>query len=335
MSHEALAYTAAAVALIGLMAYVVLGGADFGGGVWDLLATGPRKRQQRQAIASAMGPVWEANHVWLIFVVVVLFTCFPYGYAPLATALFIPFHVALVGIMLRGAAFVFRGHRGGIEQGPRRPAWGIVFGVASLITPLLLGCAFGAVTAGGIEVVEGRLVVHGLPYLRPYSIGCGLLAVSTCAYLAAVYLVVETRDDLREDFRIRAIIAGTTTAALAFAVMLLARWQAGWFFDQLTAPRAWPVLLAGLVFFAGSAWAVFARRYHLSRVFAAGEIVLLLLGWGLAQQPYFVYPSLKLLEVAGPAATMQFMLLALPFGAVVLVPSLYYLFKVFKTTAHR
>ncbi|HEX2972176.1 MAG TPA: cytochrome d ubiquinol oxidase subunit II [Tepidisphaeraceae bacterium] len=332
MSHEELAYAAAALALVGLMAYAILGGADFGGGVWDLFATGPRKHQQRLAIAQAMGPVWEANHVWLIFVIVVLFTCFPYGYAPLGVALFVPFHLALVGIMLRGASFVFRGYTQQREQMGGSPGWGVVFGTASVMTPFLLGCAFGAVTAGGVEVIEGRVIVTGwLPWLRPYSLGCGLLALSTCAYLAGVYLTWETEGDLREDFRRRAIVAGTTTAGLALGVLVLAYWQANWFFAQLTSPRAWPVLLAGLFFFIASAWAVFSRRYALSRVFAAGEIVLLLAGWGLAQQPYMLYPSLTLTQAAGPAATIKFLLATLPVGAILLVPSLWYLFKVFKT----
>lgn len=331
MSHETLAYMAAGIALIGMMAYAVLGGADFGGGIWDLFATGRRKHEQRAAIARAMGPVWEANHVWLIFVIVVLFTCFPRAYASLGIALFVPFHLALVGIMLRGAAFVFRGYG-------RRPEgdspWSVVFGVASVISPLLLGAAFGAITAGGLQVTpEGEVLVGPIPpYLRAYSLACGLLALSTCAYLAAVYLTVETDEGLREDFRIRAIIAGTSTAILAGLVLLLARWEARWFFDQLTSRRAMPVLAVGLFFFAGSAWAVFTRRYLLSRVFAAGEIVLLLLGWGLAQQPYLVYPSLRITEAAGPAPTIRFLLLSLPVGAVVLVPSLWLMFKVFKTS---
>ncbi len=342
MSDITLAYTAAALALVGLMAYAVLGGADFGGGVWDLFATGPRKRQQRDAIAAAMGPVWEANHVWLIFVVVVLFTCFPYGYAPLGIAMFIPFHLALVGIMLRGGAFVFRGYgrqKGGTVSAGSQPgapdastAWNTVFGVSSLITPFLLGCAFGAVTAGGIHLESGAVVVDSpLPWLRPYSIGCGFLALSTCAYLAAVYLTWEADGDLREDFRRRAIFAGTTTAALAFVVLALAFWQARWFFDQLFGVRALPVVVAGLGFFGLSAWGVFTRRYGWSRVFAAGEIVLLLLGWGLAQAPYLVYPSMKIPEVMGPPQTIRFLLVALPFGALLLVPSLWILFKVFKS----
>src|SRR2546429_3793912 len=126
MSDTTLTYLAAAAGLVGLMAYAVLAGADFGGGVWDLFATGPaaRRRAQRDAIAHAMGPVWEANHVWLIFVIVLLFTCFPRGYAALVTALFVPMHLVLAGIMLRGAAFVFRNYgpapSGGVEASKAR-----------------------------------------------------------------------------------------------------------------------------------------------------------------------------------------------------------------------
>jgi cytochrome bd ubiquinol oxidase subunit II len=255
---------------------------------------------------------------------VVLFTCFPYAYAPLSVALFVPLHLALVGIVLRGAAFIFRGYE---RKEVKISTWRVMFGVASVITPVLLGMAFGAVTAGGIQVARGDSFP---PYLRPYSIGCGLLALSACAYLAAVYLTVETDAALREDFRRRAIVAGTSTFILAGVVLVLAWWEARWFFDQLTSGRALPATAAGILLFAASAWAVFGRRYKLGRVFAAGEIVLLLLGWGLAQKPYLVYPSMKLTEVAGPAETIRFLLLSLPVGAAVLVPSLWLMFRVFK-----
>ncbi len=332
MTHEALVYLAAGTALLGLMAYALLGGADFGGGVWDLFATGPRRQAQRDAIAHAMGPVWEANHVWLIFVLVVLFTCFPYGYGPLGVALFLPFHLALAGVMLRGAAFVFRAYGRRPPGEPPASRWGTVFGIASLISPVLLGLAFGVVTEGGVRIDAAGNVSPMVPlyWLSPYAAGCGLLALSTCAYLAAVYLTAETGGELREDFRRRAIVAGTATAGLAAGVLVFAWRDANWFFRQLVSPRSWPVLAAGLGCFAASAWAVFGRRYRLSRVFAAGEIVLLLLGWGLAQQPYLVYPDLTLSAAAAPAPTIAFMLATLPFGALVLVPSLWLLFRVFK-----
>jgi cytochrome d ubiquinol oxidase subunit II len=326
---------AAAVALAGLMAYAVLGGADFGGGVWDLLAAGPRRADQRRVIAKAMGPVWEANHVWLIFVLVVLFTCFPYGYAALATALFVPFHLALVGIMLRGAAFVFRGHEA--SDGGAAGRWGRVFGVASVISPFLLGATFGAITSGEVRVDAAGHVsaTRPMPWLSGYAIGCGLLALSTCAYLAAVYLSAETDGDLREDFRRRAIWAGTATAGLAGAVLLLAYNEAPWFLAQLVAPRSWPVLAAGLGLFALSAWAVLRRRYRPARVFAAGEIVALLIGWGLAHRPYLIYPDVTLARAAGPVATIRVLMYCLPIGMAMLVPSLWLLFRVFKGTRHR
>lgn len=334
---------AAGVVLLGLIAYVLLGGADFGGGVWDLFATGPRKHQQRDVIARAMGPVWEANHVWLIFVIVVLFTCFPGGYAPLAVALFLPFHLALLGIMLRGASFVFRGYqRPGRAEATGRAAtksvkagaaWGMIFGVASVISPFLLGAAFGAVTAGQVRVDPQGVVrpAGAVVWLSPYAIGCGALALSACAYLAAVYLTVETDGPLREDFRWRAILSGTSTAALAIVVLLLAWYEARWFVSQLISLRSWPLVAAGIACFAASAWSVFGRRYRLSRVFAAGEVTLLLLGWGIAHQPYLIYPDITLADAAAPRTTLVFLLATLPFGVLLLVPSLWLLFKVFKS----
>ncbi len=335
MTHETFVDLAAGTALAGLTAYAVLGVADFGGGVWDLFATGPRRQAQREAIARAMGPVWEANHVWLIFVLVVLFTCFPYGYARIGIALFVPLHLALAGIMLRGAAFVFRGsgrRAGGPRDEPPPSRWGTIFGIASLISPFLLGLAFGVVTEGGLPLDDaGRVLPMGSPHwLSPYAIACGTLALFSSAYLAAVYLTVETGGELREDFRLRAVVSGTATAGLAMMTLVFAWHEASWFFRRLSSPGSWPVLAAGLSCFAASAWAVFGRRYRLSRVFAACEIVLLLLGWGLAQRPYLVYPDITLMEAAAPAPTIAFMLATLPFDALVLVPSIWLLFKVFK-----
>ncbi len=332
ISTELLVNISAAAALFGMMAYGVFGGADFGGGVWDLFASGPRKREQRLAIQKAMGPVWEANHVWLIFVVIVLFTCFPRAYSKLAIALFLPFHLALVGIMLRGASFIFRSYQSQqAEAAAETSAWGVVFGVASIISPVLLGAAFGVVTEGLIRVHDDQLIVlNRWFWLTPYALTNGLLALVTCSYLAAVYLTNETKGELREDFRHRAIIAGTGTALLAGLVLALAWFEARWFVDRMLSPRSLPVVLAGLTCFAASAWAVFNRHYLLARVFAAGEISLLILGWGLAQHPFLVYPDLKFVDTAAPRATLQFLVLTFPIGAALIGPSLFYLFRVFK-----
>jgi cytochrome bd ubiquinol oxidase subunit II len=325
---------AALAALAGIVAYALFGGADFGGGVWDLFAYGDRKKEQRLAIQRAIGPVWEANHVWLIFVLVILFTCFPRGYAALGMALFLPFHLALLGIVLRGASFIFRSYQRP-EKGvaAETSGWGIVFGVASTITPVLLGTAFGVVTQGrvGISPEGEALALHPVTWLSRYAVTNGLLALSSCAYLAAVYLTNETQGALREDFRQRAMIAGTTTAVLAGLVLLFAWCEASWFFGRLLSERTAPLVSAGLFCFAASGWSVLVRRYRLSRLFASGEITLLLLGWGVAQYPYLAYPDMRLDKFAAPAATLRFVVLSLPIGALLLIPSLWALFKVFKS----
>lgn len=324
---------AAAAALAALVAYAVLGGADFGGGVWDLFSFGPRKEAQREAIREAMGPVWEANHVWLIFVIVLLFTCFPPAFSALAVVLFLPFHLALLGIMLRGAAFVFRAYEGAIGAPKRGSAWGVVFGTASLITPFLLGAAFGVLTKGGVHELANRPADSASPaflWLTPYCVANGFLALATCSFLAAVYLTNETTGELREDFRRRAIVAGTATAALAGIVLVLAGLEAPWFLRRMTQWRALPFVAAGLVCFAGSAWSVYQRRWRLSRAFAIAEIVLLLAGWGWAQYPYLIYPDFEMTSSAASTPMLQFMVLSLVPGAAILLPSLWFLFRVFK-----
>jgi len=325
---------AALAALGGIVAYALFGGADFGGGVWDLFALGSRKKEQRLAIQRAMGPVWEANHVWLIFVLVVVFTCFPRGYAALGEALFLPFHLALLGIVLRGASFIFRSYQNTAPGAAAETSgWGIVFGAASTIAPVLMGTAFGVVTQGRIGLgPEGEvLALHPATWLSRYAVTNGLLALSSCAYLAAVYLTNETQGALREDFRQRAMFAGTTTAALAGLVLLLARRDAPWFFGQLLSERTAPLVGLGLVCFAASGWAVLTRHFRLSRLFAAAEVALLLLGWGVAQYPYLAYPAMRLDKVAAPVATVRFLVLTLPVGGLLLVPSLWALLRVFKS----
>jgi cytochrome d ubiquinol oxidase subunit II len=326
---------AAFSALVGTIAYAIFGGADFGGGVWDLFASGPRKKEQRLAIVKAMGPVWEANHVWLILVVVVLFTCFPKGYAALGIALFLPFHLALVGIMLRGAAFIFRSYQSRhVESTARTSTWGVVFGIASLISPVLLGIAFGVVTEGSIRLTpNGEAgLAHPYAWLSIYCLTNGLLALCACAYLAAVYLTNETTGALQEDFRRRAIFAGTAMAGMAAVVLVLSRFEAAWFFHKLLTGPPLAVVVLGLCCFTASAWAVFTRRYFMGRLFAAAEIGLVILGWGLAQHPLLAYPDISLASAAAPESTLRFLVISLPFGAALILPSLWLLLQVFKNS---
>jgi cytochrome d ubiquinol oxidase subunit II len=319
----------AGLALLALTAYTVLGGADFGGGVWDFFARGPHAGAQRKAIAEAMGPVWEANHVWLIFLIVILFTGFPIAFAALSVAFFIPFHLVLLGIILRGAAFVFRAH-GAREVGPER-AWARTFGSASVITPVLLGMCLGAVSAGQIRVVNGVVQAdYWTAWLSPLSWACGALALALFAYVASVYLTLETEGDLREDFRQRTLVSGGVVVALAVLLIPLLIWQAPRLAANLLSFRAFPVLALGVAFALLSLWAVLTRRFVIARVTAIGEVVMLLWGWALAQWPYIIYPDLTLQAAAAPDATLAFLLATAPLGALLLVPSLWLLFSVFK-----
>ncbi len=329
MAPELLAVAVGAVALAALVAYAVLAGADFGGGVWDLLARGPDARGQRAAIAEAMGPVWEANHVWLIFLIVLLFTCFPAAFAALSVALFVPFHLVLVGIVLRGAAFVFRAH--GHEAADTPLSWGRVFGGASVITPLLLGACLGAVSGGHIRVQAGIVAAGSeLAWLGPLSLACGALALALCAYLAAVYLTLETAGELRELYRRRALATWLVAGAISLGTLLLTYTEAPRLWENLTAARAAAVAGLGVALAPASGLALWRRRYQLARVLGAGQVTLLLVGWALAQWPFIIYPDMTLAGAAAPPATLVFVLWTVPPGLALLLPSLWLLFAVFK-----
>ncbi|HSJ32369.1 MAG TPA: cytochrome d ubiquinol oxidase subunit II [Longimicrobiales bacterium] len=330
----------AALGVVALIAYAVLGGADFGGGIWDLFATGPRRTEQREAIAHAMGPVWEANHVWLIFVIVIIFSAFPRAYEQLSIALFVPFHLVLLGIILRGAAFVFRAYSpqsarnahagvadGAAQAGARR--WGTVFGIASVITPVLLGMCLGGVSSGA--AVPADSAAAGVPaWLAPVSLLIGALALALCAYLAAVFLANETSGPLRDDFRSRALLAGTAVVVLSAAALPLVRSQAPHLWEGLIGGPATPVVLIGVIAALLSGWWLRGRRYRLARISSVVQIACLLAGWAIAQSPYIIYPGLTLAEAAAPRSTLLFILWSTPAGMALLLPSLWLLFRVFK-----
>jgi cytochrome d ubiquinol oxidase subunit II len=318
-----------AIALLALLAYAVLGGADFGGGVWDLLAGGPRKEAQRRAIGVAMGPVWEANHVWLIFLIVILFTAFPRAFGALNVALFWPFHLVLIGVILRGAAFVFRAHGRRAAGAPLD--WGRVFGTASVVTPVLLGASLGAVSAGQVRVGPSGVAPGGeMAWLSPFPLAVGLLALAVCAYLAAVYLTLETTGDLREDFRHKGLQAWLVGGVLSLGTLVLARTEAPRLWEALTSFPNGLVVVAGVLLAPASGFALWRRRFVLARVLAVLQVVLLLVGWAVAQWPYLVYPDLTVADSAAPAATLRALLVVVPVGMAFLIPSLWLLFAVFK-----
>jgi len=330
------------VALVSLNAYVLLAGADFGGGVWDLLATGPRRAEQRALIAEAIGPIWEANHVWLILVVVLLFTCFPVVYAGLAIALHIPLTLMLIGIALRGSAFAFRSY-GSSEDAPQR-RWGRLFAIASLLTPLLLGVCIGAIASGRVGAVleqlnsggarESFVSMYVWPWLSPFTVAVGALALCLFAFLAATYLTIEADNAaLREDFRRRALAAAIAVFVTAFLALVLARWQAPRVSAGLLASSWAPVLhvLTGIAAILAIA-ALWVRKWRIARIAVAAQVSLILWGWAAAQAPYLVPPTLTVANAAAPSRTLALFLIALGLGAIVLLPSITYLFRVFKSS---
>lgn len=244
------ALIALSVLWIGLIAYAVLGGADFGAGIWNLFAIGPQANRQIQLINKALGPVWEANHVWLIFLIVGLFSVFPSAFAILSVALFIPLTLALIGIVLRGSAFIFRTH----AIDPKAPIttwWSRVFSTTSLITPFFLGAAAAAIASGKIIVIGGNAQVDlGSAWTTPFALTIGAMAISLCASLAAVYLSVEAHNDhdetLAETYRFRALIAGAVTAVLGALGLLLSISEASILWQSLFT-RTWPVVIATML----------------------------------------------------------------------------------------
>jgi cytochrome d ubiquinol oxidase subunit II len=333
VSELGLADVLAAILALSLNAYVLFGGADFGGGVWDLLASGPRRNRQREVIAHALGPIWEANHVWLILAIVLTFTCFPAVYARLGTILHIPLTSMLIGIVLRGSAFTFRTYDSQHDATQRR--WGRIFSSASVITPILLGVSIGAVASGGVgREISGSFMQRFVePWLTPFAFSVGLLALAVFAFLAAVFLTLETRDrELSDDFRRRALASGVAVFVASALVLLLSHEAAPLVRAGLTtSPWALSLHLATGATAISVLAALWFRLYRLARIGVGLQVSLIFWGWAMAQYPVLLPPTFTIANTAAPEATLRMTLIILAIGGVVLLPSLWYLFQIFKT----
>lgn len=333
-----LPHAVAGTMVLSLNAYVLLGGADFGGGVWDLLARGKDRDAQRQLIAEAIGPIWEANHVWLILVVVLLFSCFPKAFAHLATELHIPITVMLIGIVLRGSAFTFRTYDSKRDHVQRR--WGRIFSVASLLTPVVLGVCLGTVASGAvpirsIESLRGVTFSERFvdPWARsPFPWAVGLLTLALFAFLAASYLTVEATDDrLRDYFRRRAVQSQIALLVLAMATLVIARAENPLLFQGLTeGSTALSMHGVTAVAAATSLWALATRRFQVARLAAAAQASFILWGWAWTQYPLMLPPTRTITALAAPTITLSLTLGLLAVGTMILLPSFVYLFRVFK-----
>ncbi len=321
--------------LVALTVYVLTGGADYGGGVWDLLASGPRAKAQRELIERAIGPIWEADHVWLILVVVIVFEAFPPAFAAIMIAMHIPLTLMLVGIVLRGSAFSFRSYGGGPERAQIR--WDRMFSIASLVTPVLLGVIVGAIASGRIPKDPRHLGDFVWPWMTPFCFAVGIFAVALFAYLAAIYATLEPAEaEVREDFRQRALIAGTAVGMIAGVVLLLSIHGAPEIWAGLTERVwTWPLIWITSILGLAALYALRVRRFQIARLCAAGEVSLIVWGWAFAQFPYLLEPDLDIYNAAAPPVTLHILAGALTAGAFILFPSYRYLMLVFKSHRER
>ena len=311
------------LSLLGLAAYTVLGGADFGAGFWFLVS---RKQRLREHTFNAMGPVWEANHVWLIFVLVVCWTAYPVAFASIASTLAIPLFIATIGVILRGTAYALR------SANPTRRqdrAIGLVFSLSSLLTPFALGAAIGGIASGRVPVgnAEGDLLTS---WLNPTSILIGTLATASAAYLSAVFLAGDAarqRDEmLMRAFRKRALASGFVAGAIAIGGLAVVHRDASVLFDGLTEGTGLTALLGSVAAGVTTLILVSYSRFEPARYTAAVAVASIIAGWGLAQSPTFL-PGLTVEDAAAGDSTLIPLLVGLGIGAFILVPSLVVLFR--------
>jgi cytochrome d ubiquinol oxidase subunit II len=319
--------TAVAVVLfIGATMYAVFGGADFGAGLWSLLAgTGDRARRPRELIDWAIGPVWEANHVWLIFVIVVLWTGFPSAFEAIFSTLFIPLSLAALGIVLRGSGFAF-------QHTARRPSGRALavacFGLASVLTPFFMGTVVGAIAGGRVPVgnASGDDVTS---WLNPLSLETGALFVATGAYLSAVFLISDARragaPDLERYFRSRALIAAIVAGGFAVTGLVALRQHASYLFDRLKTD-ALPLVILSV--FCGVAVLVLLSRQAKrgARPLAVGAVVFVIAGWAIAQYPYLLPETLTISQAAAPSSTLTSILIVFAIAVLLVLPSIGLLF---------
>lgn len=318
--------TVAAAMFLGVMAYAVLGGADFGSGFFDLTAGSARRGAElRTLVDHSIGPVWEANHVWLIFVLVTWWTAFPASFAATMTTLIAPLLLALLGIVLRGAGFAFRKYSATLTQAR---LYGVVFATSSVITPFFLGAVAGAIASGRVPADgEGDMWSS---WLNPTSVFGGVIAVGTCAFLAGSFLTADAaragRDSLAEQLRTRALAVGIVTGAVVFAALLPIHRDAPTLAEGLTG-RAAPLIVLSAI--AGSATLVllWMRRYGVARFTAVAAVAAVVAGWGIAQYPWLLVDEITIRDAAGAPATLQALLIAVALAVVLVLPALLYLFR--------
>jgi cytochrome bd ubiquinol oxidase subunit II len=321
-----LAEVPSVLVLVGLIAYAVLAGADFGAGFWQLFSgSSPHGRRVKDHAHHAMGPVWEANHVWLIFVLVVTWTAYPEAFGSIMSTLAAPLFIAAIGIIMRGTAYALRS---GTASAREQRTAETVLGVSSILTPFALGAAIGAIASGRVPLgnAEGDLVDS---WLNPTSLATGTIAVATAAYLAAVFLAADAArardDELVAAYRVRALGSGVVAGAIAIAGLFVIRDDAPDIWDGLTSGAGLACVLASGVAGVATLAFVYRGRFEPARYAGAIAVAAVIAGWGAAQRPY-ILPGLTVEDAAASDTVIWALLISCAIGAVLLVPSLILLF---------
>ena len=318
--------TVAVVLLVSLVTYAVFGGADFGAGFWDLTAGDPRRgARPREAIERSLGPVWEANHVWLIFIFVVTWAAFPVAYESITLTMFVPLTIAALGVVLRGSSFAFR--KAVVTLRVRR-IFGGGFALASVLVPFCMGAIAGGIASGKVPK-GGQAGDPWSSWLNPVSVVTGVLAVALAAYLAAVYLVWDTRradqGDLVEYFRRRAVAAAVVAAFVSVAGLITLHDRASYVFDHLTS-RALPIVLVGAACGLGALVLLVRGATRGARLLAVLAVASVIASWGLAQWPYALPTTLTFDEAAAPTGTLTALVVVVGLVVLLVVPSIALLF---------
>jgi cytochrome bd ubiquinol oxidase subunit II len=317
-----------ALVIVGIVAYAVLGSADFGAGFWDLTAGGDKRGGPlRGMIQRSMSPVWEANHVWLIFILVVTWTAFPTLFGSIFSTLTIPLFLAAIGIIFRGTAFALRGQAATIREAR---VLGGLFALSSVLIPFFFGAALGGIASGRVPVGNAT----GDPWsswLNPTSAVIGVIAVLTGAHLAAVYLAGDSvraeQPDLARAFRARALASGVASGAVALLGLLVVRSDARSLFDGLTSGGGLAMVLVSAAAGMTTLALVWGERYGLARFVAAVAVAAIVIGWALAQDPYVLPGELTLDQAAAGNATLAAVLIGIGAGSLILGPSLWWLYR--------
>ena len=323
-----LADLVAAVLIVALSAYAVLGGADFGAGFWDLTAGGAQRGARiRGMVKHSMGPVWEANHVWLIVVLVILWTCFPKAFGPLMETLYVPLFLAAVGIIFRGAAFALRGEAATIAEAR---VLGATFALSSVVVPFFFGATVGALASGQVPPPPGGGDAID-SWTNLTSVYIGVLAVATGAYLAALFLAADAvragLPDLVRAFRLRALAVAAVAGGLAIGGIFVVRDDAPELYDGLTSGAGLAVVIGSAVAGAVTLVLVWLGRFGQARLTSALAVGAIIVGLAVAQSPDLLPGVLTLEAAAADHATLVALVIMVVIAAIILIPALTLLYR--------